>query len=335
MRALNLPLPARIRCSDSARQLSRAIGARAAVVNMSYGASEPCYAEFEQVQRATSRGIALVAAAGNEFEIGNDPQFPASLPHVLTVAALDPDLGSSFFSNANAAVDVAAPGEGIVTAVPVAEDPDDTPDGYAALDGTSFSAPMAAAALAWIRAARPALTPDQAAQVLRLSARDIDRRGYDPNTGFGLVQVGAALRRRAPIADPGEPNEDVRWVRGTPFSAGKTIYRGGRSARTRALLDLYEDPRDVYRIVVPARGSLRVTLKPAFGDADLTVHDAAATTVGSRLRRLGASTRDGRRTDTVVVRNRRSSARSAWVAVTVDDDARELDSSYTLTVTRR
>ena len=32
-----------------------------------------------------------MAAAGNEFEEGNPLEFPASLPHVVTVAATTPD----------------------------------------------------------------------------------------------------------------------------------------------------------------------------------------------------------------------------------------------------
>ncbi len=47
-----------------------------------------------------------VAAAGNEFAEGNPLEFPASLPHVLTVAAVGPDLASSFFSNTSAAIDL-------------------------------------------------------------------------------------------------------------------------------------------------------------------------------------------------------------------------------------
>ena len=41
------------------------------------------------------------------------------------------------------------------------------------MSGTSFSSPMVAAAVAWVRAARPELTPFQAAQVVRLGARDV------------------------------------------------------------------------------------------------------------------------------------------------------------------
>ena len=77
-----------------------------------------CFAESAELQRAFGTGLLLVAAAGNEFAEGNPLQFPASLPHVLTVAATDLEGPPSYFSNANAAVDLAAPGERIATAVP-------------------------------------------------------------------------------------------------------------------------------------------------------------------------------------------------------------------------
>ena len=53
-----------------------------------------------------------VAASGNEFSSGNPLEFPASLPHVLTVAAVGPDDRPTDFSSDSAAVDLAAPGEG-------------------------------------------------------------------------------------------------------------------------------------------------------------------------------------------------------------------------------
>jgi subtilisin family serine protease len=326
MRAVNLPLPSEISCTDSARQIAEAVRRRVSVINMSYSASRPCFAEYEQLQRATASGVALVAAAGNEFEAGNEPQYPASLPHVVTVTAVGADLRSSYFSNANAAVDLAAPGEGILTAVPLDHDPDDT----------RFAAPMVAAALTWVRAARPRLSVDQAVQVVRLSARDLDREGYDANTGFGLLQVGAALTAPAPARDPGEPNEDIRWIDGSRVRGNeRPLYRSGRSATVTAVADRYEDPRDVYRVVVPARGRLALELRPRFGDVDLFAHDLRASTVAGRRYRLGASTRDGTRTDTLTIANRTAVARTAWVTVAIDDGARALDARYRLRVTRR
>ena len=168
-RALNVPLPPeRLTCSASASGVQKAIDAGAAVINMSYGSQSLCRAEYNALQRAVRRGIVPVAAAGNEFGAGNPLEFPASLPHVLTVAAVNAQLNSSSFSNANPAVDLSAPGENIMTAVPPSLDVEDgNQDGYQALDGTSFSAPMVSGAVAWLRAARPDLSPDQVAQVVR------------------------------------------------------------------------------------------------------------------------------------------------------------------------
>ena len=126
-RALNLPLSERAHVPRAGRTRSgSAIERRAAVINMSYGANSACFPEYLALQVAVASGIVPVAAAGNEFAEGNPPEFPASLPHVVTVAAVGPppDFRSSFFSNANAAIDLSAPGENIMTAVPLGLDSD-------------------------------------------------------------------------------------------------------------------------------------------------------------------------------------------------------------------
>jgi hypothetical protein len=308
----------------------------ASVNNMSYGDEIQCFTEKLEVQRAVAKGVSVVAAAGNEYAVDNAPQYPASLAHVVTVASIDADLRSSYFSNSNAAVDVSAPGEGVLTAVPPTRDPDGVADGWAAVDGTSFAAPIAAAAIAWVRAARPELSPDQVEQVVRLSARDLDRAGWDPHTGFGLVRLDEALRRRPPLRDPKEPNEDVYWVDGTFLPrAASPIYRSGRGAKIRGIADRWEDPRDVYRVKAPKGRSLKLTLTPDFGDVDLAVHRRGAKTVDGRRLRVAASSRDGQRPDTVTVRGAGGRAETMWVSVAVDDAARSLDASYTLRVTRR
>ena len=118
-RALNVPLPdgQRITCADSARAIRRAVDAGSSVLNMSYGSASKCIAEEQQIERAVKRGAVPVAAAGNEFENGNPLEFPASLAHVITVAAIGPDDKPTGFSNESGAVDLSAPGIGILTAV--------------------------------------------------------------------------------------------------------------------------------------------------------------------------------------------------------------------------
>ena len=69
--------------------------------------------------------------------------------------------------------------------------------------------------------------------------------------------VGRALAGPAPIRDPLEPNDDVEFVRpGRLFATGlRAARRRGRRTRSSlaARLDAIEDPRDVYRIWLPAR----------------------------------------------------------------------------------
>jgi Subtilase family len=332
-RTLNVPLPngANITCADSARGIAAAIKAGAAAINMSYGSPARCTAEEDQVQRAVRAGAVAVAASGNEFSSGNPLEYPASLPHVLTVAAIDQSGRPTVFSNESAAVDLAAPGIDILTAVPAAFDPDNNGDGFAALAGTSFAAPMVSAAVAWVRAARPELTPFQAAQVVRLGAFDLEPSGYDNSTGFGALNLPGALAREAPADDPLEPNDDIRYVSGRAFRQLTPALFNGRAAAVAATADVAEDPIDVYRVKVRAGRKLRLRLQPSTGDPDLFVFGAKARSVRNS-RSIVRSTRSGRRTDTVTVRNRGRRTTTFYAAVGFNTRKRLslLNASYTL-----
>jgi hypothetical protein len=330
-RALNVPLPGQIPCRLSAKQIGTAIERGAAVINMSYGASALCFPEYVALQFAVARGIVPVAAAGNEFAEGNPLEYPASLPHVLTVASVGqaPAFASSYFSNANAAIDLSAPGEEIMTAVPVGLDADG--DGYQRQSGTSFAAPMVAAAVAWVRAARPDLTGDQVNQAVRLSAQDIGREGWEPDTGFGVLSVGRALEIPPMPRDPSEPNDDIVWVDGRAFERpDPLLFRGGRRVRVTALLDAYEDPADVYRIRLRPNARERISADPAGSDnVALRVFGRKAKSLGAKP--LGKSARPGNRTETITLRNRSGRSREFYVAVRVQG-RRDLDAAYALRV---
>ncbi len=274
-RAVNVPLSTEgasdsdsFTCAASGKAIAQAIALGAAVINMSYGSDTLCAPEKVQIYYGVAKGVIPVAAAGNEFEQGNPLEYPANLPHVITVAATDSSDHSAEFSNANDWVDLSAPGVNIETAVPKALDDDGTPDGYESLSGTSFSAPMVSAAMAWVRAARPDLQPDQVAQAVRLSARDVGRKGWDSLTGFGVLDVGNALSiptAKLPLHDPGEPNDNISWVNGQAFGTpSPAVWSGTGKARLDALLDKEEDPVDVYRIVVPGHRQAHVSLVPRF-----------------------------------------------------------------------
>ena len=316
-RAVNVPLPNgdNILCSDSSRAIGRAIRAGADVINMSYGAANSlCATEERQILRAIRAGAVPVAAAGNEFQDGNPLEFPASLPHVITVAAVGPDDRPTGFSNESAAVDLSAPGIGIFTGVPASFDPDGQRDGFAFLAGTSFASPMVAAAIAWVRAARPDLTPYQAAQVVRLGVRDVGGRGYEDATGFGVLSLPGALARPAPAEDPQEPNDDIRYVNGRAFGAAAPPLFRGRSASVSATADYAEDPVDVYRVKLRAGRRVRLRLVPDVGDPDLFVFGPRARSV-RKSSSLRSSSRGGDRTERLTIRNRGRRTRTYYVAI--------------------
>jgi hypothetical protein len=110
---------------------------------------------------------------------------------------------------------------------------------------------------------RPDLTVTQLGEVMRRSARDLGTLGLDPSSGWGLLDIPAALAYPAPPADPEEPNDDVAQVKpGALFDDGLVplTTSGKTSSRIAGSLDESEDPRDLYRIWVPAGKTVRATV---------------------------------------------------------------------------
>ena len=262
----------------------------------------------DAVNAAIRRGSLVVAAAGNGREDGSPELVPAGLPHVLTVAATDAASAVSFFSNASPTVDLAAPGERVPVAVPQAIDL----SGYRVGSGTSFSSPIVAGAAAWVWTARPQLDASQVFEVMRRSGRDLGPAGFDADTGFGMLDVPSALAYPTPVPDPLEPNEDVRLVKKNKLFAEPmpALFR-----TLRARLTAGEDPNDVYRVRVPAKRTVVVTVRPD-ADADLELWRPWTRSVHEPSRNPAAvSARAGTRVETVRFRNGSPSTVTAFVNV--------------------
>ena len=309
--------PPDMTCAGVAEAVRLATAAKPDVINLSLGSPSDCLTLRIPIQVAFGAGSIVVAASGNEFDEGNPVIYPAAWPHVVSVAAVTRSLKSAYFSTSNAAVDISAPGVSVPVAVPISMDTDDeSQDGYAAEDGTSFSSPMVAGAAAWVGVARQDMSPGQVADLLRQSARDLLAKGWDKDTGWGLLNVGGALTAEAPLNDPSEPNDLISEVSGRLFSTpDEFIWRGGAETSFEASVDRTEDPADIYRIEIPALGAATVSVTPTLGNADLELYSGSATYVGQRARRIGYSRRTGKRTDRVSVRNRGQSAAAAYVVV--------------------
>ena len=94
------------------------------IVNASWGGRGALNSAPELYDAIKTSGMLFVAAAGNDSD-NNDtdpfPSLPASfdLPNILSVAAIDNSGGLASFSNyGKKTVDIAAPGEGILSALP-------------------------------------------------------------------------------------------------------------------------------------------------------------------------------------------------------------------------
>ncbi|MGI8330828.1 S8 family serine peptidase [Actinomadura scrupuli] len=175
-----------------AKGIRYAVDHGAKVINMSLGKAESTKQDRQAVDYAVSKGVVIVAAAGNQGASrtarrdGHAPySYPASYPGVIAVAAVDAAHRHAGFSNRNSAVVVSAPGVKVIGA-----GPDDT---YWVGDGTSPATAFVSGVVALIRSRYPGLQPALVTQAIVASTANRPSSGYDPGVGFGEVDAAAAL----------------------------------------------------------------------------------------------------------------------------------------------
>ena len=314
--------------SDIVAGILAATSTGAGVINLSLGSDGVEIAIQQAIETAIRKGMLVVAAAGNDGDKGSPLTYPASLPHVLTTAATDEQNQPTSFSSRSRFVDLAAPGQDVTVATAL-------DDGWAAEDGTSFASPLVAGAAAWVWTVRPELDASQLFEVMRRSATDVGEPGRDDATGYGLLNVPAALAYAAPVKDPLEPNDDLDYVTpGALYATGVPALTTSakRSTTVVARLAAVEDPRDVYRVFVPARGTIIVKTTTAAGvDLGLWAATARSVTEARPPERLARGGTGGHchasRTGTP------AEQRSRYLAVTLGPGRR--DATYRLAVVAR
>jgi LPXTG-site transpeptidase (sortase) family protein len=163
----------------------------AQVINLSLGGAARSVVLEDAVNYAYSKGILLVAAAGNQGS--NAPFYPAAFDHVLSVAATDSANDRFFLSNFGPAVDLAAPGVSIYSTL--------RGNAYGYETGTSMSTSFVAGLAAVLRGLPGNTDPDRIALQMESTALDLGAPGRDDYTGYGLIQMDAALAA-APLPVP-------------------------------------------------------------------------------------------------------------------------------------
>ncbi len=235
----------------------------------------PNQALIESLHALQQAGTLVVAATGDFADPGK-ATFPASQPHVLGVGALGSSTKKVWAkSSRGPQVDLVAPGIGSGVIVSSLVTPTaqfgETPD------GSSFSSPLVAGAAALVWAKHPAWDASRVSAALTSSAKHLSGARPNDTSGYGLLDVKAALAA-SPPADLDEPNDWASAARGLallPHRVQLTARVGGN-----------DDPLDAYPIQTMGSSAVHIT-----GKAPLTAYLLRDTSLSAIDKRTAAALR--------------------------------------------
>jgi subtilisin family serine protease len=173
------------------------------LINMSLGG--PSDATLgAAVAAAIAAGSTIIASSGNDA--ASSPNFPASYPDVISVAALGPDGELTSYSSTNAFVSLVAPGgdfrfddftnlssRGTSGVLSTVWDFTSGEADWAYYTGTSMAAPHVTGVAALVLAHNPGMTGAQLRARLTSTAVDMGPPGFDTRYGYGRVDAYAAI----------------------------------------------------------------------------------------------------------------------------------------------
>jgi thermitase len=175
--------PTGISDSDVVQGIYWSVDNRAKAINLSLGGYGNSRILEHAVNYAWQHGVVVVAAAGNDNT--DRPSYPAAYDKVISVAATNRADRKASFSNYGK-IDVAAPGEDIISTVPGG--------GYEARNGTSMASPHVAA-LAGLLAAQGRTAPEIRRRIEK-TAVDLGADGKDKYYGWGRIDARRAVIKR-------------------------------------------------------------------------------------------------------------------------------------------
>ena len=220
------------------------------VINLSLGLPDYCNVLHYEIDRATAADVMVIGAAGNDGAA--NILFPANLPNVVAVTALDSLDVKADFSNFHQDVFVSAPGLGVLA-------PFGT-DEFAIGAGTSFATPFIAGQAVLIGAIQPKMSKPAIQNVIGNGVIDI----YEIPANYPFVdKLGS-----------GRIDGLATWLEVAPVADAPLGGAGHFEINVRSL------PGGVFEFSFPARGATRVDIVSVQGRRVFEqVLDRAATTV--------------------------------------------------------
>lgn len=149
-----------------------AYGAKADVVNMSFGSANYSAPSYHALEAANKENITCVAAAGNEKT--NQASYPAGNNNTISVAALDSNKEQAEFSNSGDTIMFSAPGVDIKSI-------------NGTMSGTSMATPHIVSSVAILKSINKKITLKDSITILRRYAEDLGEEGWDTIYGYGFV----------------------------------------------------------------------------------------------------------------------------------------------------
>ncbi len=165
-----------------AQAILDAVSAGARVINLSFGTSGATHSRLldDAVAEAQRRGSVVVAAAGNDGS--NTPHYPASLPSVVSVGALDTAGHLTGWSDRGGWVKVAAPGAELLGPLPGGR--------WGTWSGTSMATPLAAGQIALLSSAAPTAAAHTLIDTVHRTAMKMSSAGV----AYGAIDVLRSLQ---------------------------------------------------------------------------------------------------------------------------------------------
>lgn len=207
-----------------AQGITYAVDRGARIINLSLGSADASKPIELAVKYAQSKGVLLIAAAGNSF---THTGYPASYPGVIAVGATNDQDWLADFSNHDSRINVVAPGVDIMSTTPTFLTNSMAQNGvdsfYSVMSGTSMACPMVTAQAALLLSQNPTLKAEQLIDLIQKSAKPVgDSRIF----GHGRIQIDASLRMLAsqapaPVSGPNAP--PVNTPVSTPIAAPGTV----------------------------------------------------------------------------------------------------------------
>ncbi|MDI6099741.1 S8 family serine peptidase [Actinoplanes sp. NEAU-A12] len=189
------------------------------VINVS-AATIASRAMNEAIAAAIRADAVVVAGSGNKSK-NLTFGFPAAIPEVLAVGAIDRNGKVADFSVTGSKVGICAPGEDIVSA--------DRNDQYYKGSGTSNSTAIVSGAAALVRAKFPELSAPEVIHRLTATATDNGPPGRDDECGYGVLNIVKALTADVPpLNAPGGTGSAAPTVSSSP--AGSSAPAGTGSS---------------------------------------------------------------------------------------------------------